>query len=133
MTNLLKTDVTFVWEKSEEEAFTQLKEKIITPPILAFPHFERPFILQTDASDYAIGAVVSQKDTANVEHPIAYISRTLKKTERNYSVTEKECLALVYACQIFRPLLFGRELEVITDHAPLQWLQTHKDSSSRLI
>ena len=90
-------------------------------------------MLQTDASSYAVGAVLSQMDDKNRDHPVAYISRTLKKAEINYSATERECLAMIYAIKAFRPILYGKHLTIVTDHLPLRWLQTHKDSSSRLI
>ena len=133
LTNLMKKQEKFIWTDHEQKAFDTLRSLLMNTPILAFPNFARPFMLQTDASDYAIGAVLSQEDSEHREHPVAFISRTLNTTEQKYSVTEKECLAVVYACKVFRPIIFGKELTIITDHAPLQWLQTHKDSSSRLI
>lgn len=87
------------------EAFKKLKTLLTSDPILVYPDFERPFTLTTDASDFALGAVLSQNN-----HPIAYISRTLNKHERNYATIEKELLAIVWATQQFRPYLFGLKI-----------------------
>jgi len=133
LTKLIRKDQKFVWSQDQEEAFATLKDKLVTAPILAYPDLTKPFILQTDASNEAVGAVLAQKDEHGREHPIAYISRSLTNPERNYSTTEKECLALLHACQTFRHYLYGSEVVVVTDHAPLQWLQNNKDTSSRLI
>ena len=106
---------------------------MLEAPILITPDPNKPYMLQTDASNYAVGAVLSQVDDKNRDHPVAYISRTLKEAEINYSATERECLAMIYAIKAFRPILYGKHLTIVTDHLPLRWLQTHKDSSSRLI
>lgn len=99
------------------EAFEKLKLLIASHPILKFPDFEKPFVVTTDASDYAIGAVLSQDG-----HPICYVSRTLNNHERNYSVTDKEFLAIVYSVTYFRPYLYGNRFKIITDHAPIKYL-----------
>jgi len=79
------------------------------------------FVLQTDASDVGLGAVLEQDG-----HVVAYASRSLSKSERNYSVIQKECLAAVYAMKQFRHYLLGRRFQLLTDHAPLQWLSAQK-------
>ena len=132
LTNLLKKDVPFVWTNSQQLAFEQLKEKLVTAPILIYPDFTKPFILTCDASNYAISAILSQGDVGK-DRPIAYASRTLNKAECNYSVTEKECLAIVYGTKVFRPYLFGQRFKIITDHKPLNWLFNCKDPGSRLV
>jgi hypothetical protein len=81
-----------VWTDNEVTAFKAMKNAMIHAPVLRNPDFHRPFVLQTDASDFAIGAVLSQK-FENGEHPIAFLSRKLLPRERNYSVVGKECLA----------------------------------------
>ena len=133
LTKLVRKDQKFIWQQEQDEAFHLLKHKLVTSPILSYPDLTKPFLLQTDASNEAVGAVLAQKDDEGREHPVAFLSRSLTNTERNYSTTEKECLALLYACQTFRHYLYGSEVTVITDHAPLQWLQNNKDTSSRLI
>ena len=78
-------------------------------------------MLQTDASTYGLGAVIEQDN-----HVIAYASRTLSKSEQNYSMIQRECLAIVYALKQFRHYLLGRKFRLVTDHAPLQWLGSQK-------
>ncbi|XP_041987906.1 uncharacterized protein LOC121739485 [Aricia agestis] len=132
LTNLLKKDAPFSWKEEQQLAFETLKQSLISAPILAYPDFSQPFILTCDASNYAISAILSQGPVGR-DRPIAYSSRTLNKAEINYSVTEKECLAIVFGTKVFRPYLFGRRFKIITDHKPLNWLFNCKDPGSRLI
>ncbi|CAF4870377.1 unnamed protein product [Pieris macdunnoughi] len=99
---------------------------------LAYPDFSQPFILTCDASNYAISAILSQGQIGQ-DRPIAFASRTMNKAECNYSVTEKECLAILFGTKTFRPYLYGNRFTVVTDHKPLQWLFNCKDPGSRLI
>lgn len=101
------------------EAFEKLKILISSHPILKFPNYEKQFTVTTDASDYAIGAVLSQDG-----HPVCYVSRTLNKHEKKYSVTDKEFLAIVYSVTYFRPYLYGRKFKIVTDHAPIKYLNS---------
>lgn len=98
-------------------AYEKLKDMITSHPILRYPNFDKNFTLTTDASNFAIGAVLSQEG-----HPICYASRTLNNHERNYSTTDKELLAIVWATNYFRPYLYGREFDIYTDHQPLKYL-----------
>ncbi|XP_048484046.1 uncharacterized protein LOC125490066 [Plutella xylostella] len=132
LTSLLKKDVPFKWQNDQQLAFESLKTKLISAPILAYPDFTQPFLLTCDASNYAISAILSQGPIGQ-DRPIAYASRTLNKAECNYSVTEKECLAVIYGTKVFRPYLYGNSFTVITDHKPLEWLFKCKDPGSRLI
>jgi hypothetical protein len=91
-----------------------------------------PFVLTTDASDYAVGSILSQGEVGK-DKPIAFPSRTLNKAETNYSTVEKELLAIVCSCKHFRPYLLGRMFTVITDHKPLMWIFIINDPSSRLL
>lgn len=108
-------------------SFMKLKKLISTEPVLVYPDFDKLFVLTTDASNIAIGAVLSQDD-----HPVCYASRTLNEHETRYSAIEKELLAVVWATQYFRPYLFGRRFKVRTDHKPLQWLSSIKEPNMKL-
>lgn len=114
------------------DTFELCKKILCNDPILKYPDFEKPFVLTTDASNVAIGAVLSQGKVGN-DLPIAYASRTLNPAETNYSTIEKELLAIVWATKYFRPYLFGRKFLIVTDHKPLQWLFNLKEPSSRLV
>lgn len=127
LNKLLQKDQIFQWSPACEEAFQTLKKAFCEIVTLAYPNFAVPFIVDTDASDFGIGAVLSQKNSANIEQPIAYYSRSLSKSERKYAVTRKEMLALVDALKHFRCYLLGKKFLVRTDHSALQWLRTFKE------
>lgn len=112
-------------------AFQMCKELLVNAPILQFPDFEKTFILTTDASDFAVGAVLSQ-GPIGADKPIAYASRTLNDAETRYSTIEKELLAIVWAVKHFRPYLYGRRFTIYTDHRPLAWLNSMKEQNSKL-
>jgi len=102
----------------QEQAFRDLKSKLISPPILRYPDDSRRFILTTDASNEGLGAVLSQGEIEK-GLPIALASRSLNKAERNYSTTENELLAIVWGIRYFRQYLHGTKFTVVTDHKPL--------------
>ena len=121
---LTNKGISFDWNESCQQAFNQLKRKLIQAPVLAYPAFgpsAKQFMLQTDASNTGIGAVLEQDG-----HVVAYASRTLSSTERNYSVIQRECLAIIFALKQFRHYLLGRKFLLLTDHSPLQWLSSQK-------
>ena len=89
-------------------------------------------MLFTDASNIAVGAILAQLDDNGVDHPVAYTSRILNKHEKNYSVTERECLAVLHAVKQFRHYIYGTHFTVVTDHSSLWWLQQLKESEGRL-
>lgn len=111
--------------------FETCKTLLMNDPILQYPDFTKEFILTTDASNLAIGAILSQGPLGS-DKPIAYASRTLNTSEINYSTIEKELLAIVWATKYFRPYLFGRTFKIVTDHRPLQWVMNIKEPNSRL-
>lgn len=124
MTKYLKKDQTVDTNDPEFiESFTKLKETIASDQVLAYPDFELPFILTTDASNYAVGAVLSQVQD-KVERPIAFASRTLNKAETNYSTIEKEALAIIWAIRKYKPYLYGNKFQLFTDHKPLTFIKT---------
>ena len=95
--------------------------------VLQYPDFIKPFVLTTDASGFAVGAILSQ------DKPIAFASRTLNQAEQNYSTIERELTAIVWACRYFRPYLLGKHFTIVTDHKTLTWMFSVKDPSSRLL
>jgi len=112
----------FKWDSQCQQAFDTLKERLTNTPILALPTDEDPYVLDTDASGYAIGAVLSQLIDGK-ERVIAYASRTYNRAEQNYCTTRKELLAVVYFIGYFRQYLLGRHFRLRTDHAALLWLR----------
>jgi len=121
------------WTPECQKAFDTLKVKLSTEPVLATPNFEKPFLLQTDASKTGIGAVLSQLDDDCKEHPIFYLSRKMLSNELNYSVSEKECLAIVWSINKLRYYLQGHKFTVITDHKALKWLDNTRNCNNRLM
>lgn len=132
LTKLLKKNTSFSWTFEQQNSFDMLREKLTSEPILQYPDFNREFVLTTDASNFAIGAILSQGKIGE-DLPIAYASRTLNKSECNYSTTERELLAIVWATKHFRSYLYGRKFKIVTDHRPLTWLFSVKDPGSKLI
>ena len=130
--NLLKSEVKFEWNPLHQQAFEQLINALTSYPVLRQPDFTRPFFVFTDASGFALGAVLSQKDDDNHEYACAYASRILKGAELHYGITEKECLAVIYAIKQFRIYLYGTRFQVITDHSALSWLMNINDPTGRL-
>lgn len=131
LTELLKKSRKWFWSEECQSAFNTLKERLVSAPILTCPNFQHPFTVQTDASAFGLGAVLSQ-DSPEGEKVICYLSRSLSKAERNYSTTERECLAVVWALDKLRPYIEGSHFTVITDHHSLIWLARLKDPSGRL-
>ncbi|KAL4085150.1 hypothetical protein QTP88_027442 [Uroleucon formosanum] len=132
ITNLLRKGIEFIWTSECQEAFEKLKIILCNEPLLQYPDFEKPFIITCDASNYAVGCVLSQ-GVIPADLPIAYASRTLNKAEINYSTTEKELVAIMFGVKQFRPYVYGQKFTIITDHKPLTWLFSVKDPGSRLL
>lgn len=131
LAGLLRKNKRFLWDEACEQSFQALKEHLVKAPILSCPDFALPFTIQTDASAYGIGAVLTQQ-TPDGEKVISYLSRSLSRAERNYSTTERECLAVLYAIEKLRPYIEGIKFTVITDHYSLVWLNRLQSPSGRL-
>ncbi|MEO0454665.1 MAG: reverse transcriptase family protein [Verrucomicrobiota bacterium] len=130
---LTNKGVRFAWSTECQTAFDELRARLCNPPILAYPDLaeESAFIIDCDASDFAVGGVLSQVQDGH-ERVIAFASQTMTKSERNYCVTQKEMLSLVRMLKLYRPYVMGRRLTVRTDHAALIWLQNYKDPEGRI-
>jgi len=120
------------WNEECASAFEKLKNELCSSPVLCSPDFQKDFVLQTDASERAVGAVLSQCDESGDDHPIAYFSRKLLGREEKYSTVEKECLAIKLGIQAFRVYLMGRPFSIQTDHRSLEWLNRLKENNARL-
>nr|GEU43227.1 reverse transcriptase domain-containing protein [Tanacetum cinerariifolium] len=132
MTHLLEKDTPFVFSKDCIQAFQTLKKKLTEAPILIAPNWDQPFELMCDASDFAIGAVLGQRHEKHF-WPIHYASKTLIDAELNYTTTEMEMLAVVYAFKKFRSYLIMNKCIVHTDHSALKYLFAKKDVKARLL
>ncbi|GBO42330.1 Retrovirus-related Pol polyprotein from transposon 297, partial [Araneus ventricosus] len=121
----------FNWTEECEKSFNSLKQALITFPVLTYPRTDKEFILDTDASNERIGAVLYQK-IGNEECVIAYFSKSLGKPERDYCVTRKELLAIVKSIEHFHHYLYGRKFLLRTDHASLRWLLNFKEPEGQI-
>jgi hypothetical protein len=124
---------TVIWSSTCEEAFQKLKTALSVGPVLTSPDYSRQFVLQTDASERGVGAVLSHWDDQGVDRPVAYYSRKLLPRESRYATIEKECLAIVAGLKHFEPYLLGRSFVIQTDHRALQYLQSMRSTNQRLM
>ena len=125
LSRLTRKGIAFHWTDETQLAFDRLKQALQQVDTLAYPHPDFPCILDTDASDVAVGAVLSQV-VGDVEKPIAFFSRVLNNTQRNYCPTRRELLAVIVSLQHFRHYLLGAQVILRTDHHSLKWLRTFK-------
>ncbi|GJT33655.1 reverse transcriptase domain-containing protein [Tanacetum coccineum] len=132
MTHLLEKNTPFIFSEECIQAFQTLKKKLTEAPILIAPDWDQPFELMCDASDYAIGAVLGQRIEKHFR-PIHYASKTMTEAESNYTTTEKEMLAVVYAFKKFWSYLIMNKSIVYTDHSALKYLFAKKDAKARLL
>jgi hypothetical protein len=131
LTDLLKKNATWNWSTRQQAAFDDLKKFLTTAPVLRQADETLPFKIRTDASNYALGAVLLQGEGPE-EKPIEYASRLLTPSERNYDTTQREALAVVWACKKFRGYIEGNEVIVSSDHQPLRWLMSLQSPTGRL-
>lgn len=134
LTDLIRNDAPnrVVWTPQCQKAFDDLKRRLCSSAVLRSPDFDRQFILQTDASNRGVGAVLSQYDDYGCDRPVAYYSRKLLPREEHYSAVEKECLAIKLATHAFRVYLLGKPFIIQTDHRSLKWLDQFRETNARL-
>ena len=118
----LDTGTSPIWNKACEEAFLILNKKLVSAPVLVPPNWAEPFHVYVDASLIALGCVLSQKDTRNIDHPIYFASRQLIATEKNYTTSEREALGMIFALQKFRHYLLGYPFTFYVDHDAFKYL-----------
>ena len=129
---LLEKDTRFNFDDSCKAAFEEIKIRLVQAPIMAAPEWDQGFEIMCDASDFAMGAVLGQRKE-KIFRAIYYASRTFNEAQENYSTTEKEMLAIVFACEKFRPYILGSHIIVHTDHAAIKYLMSKKEAKPRLI
>ena len=132
LTALTKKDRRYEWGDAQQEAFERTKALIASAPVLARPAFDAQCFVQTVASDTGIGAVLLHVIDGQ-ERVLEFAGRTLSQAESNYSVTERECLTVVWAIQKFRPYIEGYHFLVVTDHSSLRWLHSLHSPIGRLV
>jgi hypothetical protein len=132
LTELLKQDTEFVMDEERLLAFRRLKETLCSAPVMRPPDWNLPFEIMCDASDYAVGAVLGQREEGKV-HAIYYASKTLNEVQINYTTTEKEMLAVIFAFEKFRSYILNSKVIVYTDHAAIRYLVSKKESKPRLM
>ena len=133
LTMLVKKEQKWIWGDAQEEAFKQLKNAFSTTPILTMPDPGEPFILECDASDFATGAILSQKGKDGKMHPIAFYSKGMAPAERNYEIYDKELLAIIRALEEWRHYLEGADykITILSDHQNLQYFATSRTLTRR--
>lgn len=119
---LMRKGQPFVWAEEQEKAFRELKEWLVSSPILMYPDWDKEFHVHVDASNFAIGATLAQVGAHGLDHPVFFASRLLSKAERNYSTTKREALGMVYAVQKFRHYLLAMPFTFYVDHQALMYL-----------
>ncbi|GJP86862.1 hypothetical protein CLOP_g16836 [Closterium sp. NIES-67] len=132
LTDLLRKGTLFEWGERQQTAFDELRNSLTSPPVLRIADPSRPFEVLTDASDFAIDAILLQ-DFGDGLQPIAYESRKLQAAERNYPVHDKEMLAIVHAFKVWRCYLTEADVTVRTDHKSLQYLRAQPNLNPRQI
>jgi len=128
---LIKKGYKWSWTKECESAFNEIRERLINPPVMAAPNFSKPFVIRCDASSVGIGAALLQKHDKGYR-VIQYASRALSDRERRYSTVERECLAVVWGVEHFRPYIEDEKFTVISDQKSLSWMKHASDPTGKL-
>ncbi|KAG6438864.1 hypothetical protein O3G_MSEX000284, partial [Manduca sexta] len=131
LSRLTRKNQQWTWSAEQENAFQELKTRLTTAPVLRQADETKPYVIKSDASNYALGAVLVQGEGED-EHPVEYASRLMTPAERNYSTTEREALAVVWAISKFRGYIEGLPVTVITDHQALKWLMSLRSPTGRI-
>ena len=131
LTNLTKKNARFLWTDEAQCSFDTLKEKLMTAPILGYPDTSEPYKLYTDASQYAVGAILTQ-DSPTGERVIQYVSHKLSDGQQKWPCIEREAFAIIYAISKLRQYLYGSTFTVYTDHKPLRSLFTSEMKNTRV-
>ena len=129
---LIPDEVEFIWGQEQAHAFAAIQQALINATEVAHPRPGAPFIIDCDASQAGLGAVLSQKDERGAERPIAFASRVLRANEKKWAITELEAFAVVWALETFRTWIEGSPTLVRTDHSPLLWVRNNQGKSHRL-
>ena len=131
LTSLQSKKVQFTWNAECQQAFEELKNKLVQTPVLVKVDLNKPLELHTDASNFHVGAVLMQREEDGL-HPVGYFSKKLNKCEQKYSVTDKEALSIVKATRFFHHFLWGIKFSIVTDHQPLTAIFKRKTHSPRM-
>src|SRR5580765_4154280 len=126
--DLTRKDQVWSWGEKEQAAFDGLKRALLSAPILAFPDLNKPFQVEADSSNFATGAILSQRQDDGRMHPIAYLSKSLTEVERNYDIHDKEMLSIMRSLEEWRHFLEGarEQSEILSDHKNLEYFMTAK-------
>ena len=126
LVKLTRKHVKFEWGPEQQTSFLKLKASLVSSKVMAVPRPNEPYLLYTDASDYAVGAILVQKDETGMERVIQYVSHSLSKSQRRWSTLEKEALGIIHAIQKLRPYLYGARYTIYCDHKPLKLYSQNK-------
>ena len=129
---LMQKGTNFIWHSTCEEAFKKIKQQLVTSPVLAFPNEEGQFVLYTDASNVGIGAILAQRGPSGDERVISFASKGFSSAEKNWTTTEKEAFAIVWALQYFHAYVYGVKVIIYSDHKALNWLRNFKHPNGKL-
>ena len=129
---LLEKDAKFDFDESYRSTFEEIKSRLVSAPIMLTPNWSNEFEIMYDANDYAMGAVMGQR-TEKIFKAIYYASKKFNEAQENCSTTEKEMLAIVFACEKFNPYILGSHVVIHTYHAAIKYLMAKKDAKPRLI
>ena len=132
LNKMTSDSIPFDWNQECVQAFSCLKQRLCCEPVLKFPDFSRPFTIEVDASNYAVGGVLSQLDDHQQLHPVAYFSTALQQSQQNWSANTKEAFALVLAVRHWHVYLAGTRFILNSDHNPLTFLRSQKDSRGKI-